>query len=158
MLATLSGLIYKNDVIQYVYHINPYLSSGSLMCLIRKYDNMTENWNVELAKEEQLWTIGTSENYDTSREDQLPSTKAVKAMIDSNNSNSGGVGEEEVMQIIEENSATTEELEVVESETLNIGTSNSYDETSDSEVPTTKAVKTMMNTIIGNVQSLLEEI
>jgi hypothetical protein len=52
--------------------------------------------------------------------------------------NSGGVGEEEVMQIIEENSAQTE--------TLNIGTSDSYDETSDSEVPTTKAVKTMLGT------------
>jgi hypothetical protein len=57
----------------------------------------------------------------------------------------GGVDETEVLEIIEENSETTEEIEVVESETLNIGTSDNYDETSDSEVPTTKAVKTMID-------------
>lgn len=43
---------------------------------------------------------------------------------------------EDVMDIVNENST--------EVETLNIGTSDSYDETSDNEVPTTKAVKKMI--------------
>jgi hypothetical protein len=62
----------------------------------------------------------------------------------------GGVEAEDVMNIIEENSQ--------EVDTLRIGTSASYDETSDNEVPTTKAVKTMLDNVDGGSNEIAEKI
>lgn len=59
----------------------------------------------------------------------------------------GGVSEEQVLDIIEENG---EEVDA-----LNIGTSTAYNENSDSEVPTTKAVASMIGALGGSSEAKL---
>lgn len=56
-----------------------------------------------------------------------------------------GVSEEDVMEIVEDNSQ--------EVDTISIGSSNNYDITSDNEIPTTKAVKTMLGNVGGGSSS-----
>ena len=62
-----------------------------------------------------------------------------------------GVSEDDVMEIVENNSATAEELEVVETETFDIALSSSYNMESDNEVPTSKAVMSMIENAITRV-------
>ena len=54
-----------------------------------------------------------------------------------------GVSEEDVMDIVENNSQ--------EVDTISIGSSNNYDETSDNEVPTTKAVNTIVSKKVADL-------
>ena len=58
-------------------------------------------------------------------------------------SSGGGVSEEEVLNIIEENS--------VEASSILIGKSSNYDITNDSQIPTTKAVSQMIENAINSV-------
>lgn len=84
----------------------------------------------------QILGEGASETLDTIGE----ISKALEEHNDEYDSLLAVVGDkankEDVMNIVNENST--------EVDTLNIGTSDSYDETSDNEVPTTKAVKKMI--------------
>ena len=56
---------------------------------------------------------------------------------------SGGVSEEDVLQIIEDNSSNTSQMDVDTS--ISIGTSTNYNPNSDNQIPTTKAVQEMIN-------------
>ena len=69
----------------------------------------------------------------------------------------GGVDEEEVMEIVEENGEEVEDIELLETEDIDlleiqaeysIGTSLNYDETSDNQLVTAKAVKSMIDSTI----------
>lgn len=55
----------------------------------------------------------------------------------------GGVSEEDVLQIIEDNSSNTSQMDVDTS--ISIGTSADYNPNSDTQIPTTKAVQEMIN-------------
>lgn len=62
----------------------------------------------------------------------------------------GGATDEQVMQIIENNSKETD--------TLEIGTSSNYNVASDTQIPTTKTVQSIVNMALGDIESLLEAI
>lgn len=61
----------------------------------------------------------------------------------------GGVDEEEVMEIVEENGEEVEAIGIKEVQAeYSIGTSSNYDETNDNQIVTTKAVKSMIDSTI----------
>lgn len=62
---------------------------------------------------------------------------------------------DDILLIIENNSETTNTMEF---STLELGTSESYDTESDSQVATTKAVQTIVNLALGDIEALLEAI
>lgn len=66
--------------------------------------------------------------------------------IDENNviSGVGGVNEEDVMDIIENNAEQTDTLEIEDATEIGIGTSETFDATSDEQIPTSKAVSDLM--------------
>ena len=68
----------------------------------------------------------------------------------------GGVDEEKVMEIVEENGEEVEDIELLETEDIDlleiqaeysIGTSSNYDETSDTQLVTAKAVKSIVDAV-----------
>lgn len=61
----------------------------------------------------------------------------------------GGVESEDVLNIIEENASQVD--------SMTVGTSDNYDTTSDTQVPTTKAVQTMIDVGSSSTQSLKKE-
>ena len=63
---------------------------------------------------------------------------------------SGGATDEQVMEIIANNSKETD--------TLEIGTSSNYNVASDTQIPTTKTVQSIVNMALGDIESLLEAI
>lgn len=65
------------------------------------------------------------------------------------------LSEEDVLEIIENNSETTSPMEF---STMEIGTSENYDTESDNQVATTKTVQTIVNLALGDVEALLEAI
>ena len=67
-----------------------------------------------------------------------------------------GVNEDDVLAIIDSNSEETTELEVFSGESIAIGTSESYDVTSDEEIPTTKTVVAIINARILTAEELDE--
>lgn len=62
----------------------------------------------------------------------------------------GYVQEDDVLEIIDENS--------IESDFLNIGTSANFDGTSDDQIPTSLAVQKQIDSALGDIESLLEAI
>lgn len=62
---------------------------------------------------------------------------------------------DDILLIIENNSETTNTMEF---STLELGTSESYDTESDSQVATTKVVQTIVNLALGDIEALLEAI
>lgn len=86
-----------------------------------------------------LFTLGKNKN----ETERLFVTNIVKRLdVNNTSTNSGGVSEEQVLDIIEENG---EEVDA-----LNIGTSTAYNVNSDREVPTTKAVANMIGALGGS--------
>lgn len=86
----------------------------------------------------------------------LENDKLIDIMwIDGEGATNDSLSEEDVLQIIENNSETTNTMEF---STLELGTSESYDTESDSQVATTKAVQTIVNLALGDIEALLEAI
>ena len=75
----------------------------------------------------------------------LPSKSGTIALLEDlqGGGTSGGVSEEDVLQIIEDNSSNTSQMDVDTS--ITIGTSADYNPNSDNQIPTTKAVQEMIN-------------
>lgn len=61
-----------------------------------------------------------------------------------------GVSEEDVMDIIEKNAEQTDTLEVEDATEIPIGTSATFDATSDEQIPTSKAVRVMITDYISS--------
>ena len=78
----------------------------------------------------------------------------------------GGVDEEEVMEIVEENGEEVEDIELLEIEDIDlsevqaeysIGTSSNYDATNDNQIVTTKAVKSIVDAVANVLQVNIDD-
>ena len=86
----------------------------------------------------------------------LENDKLIDIMwIDGEGATNDSLSEEDVLEIIENNSETTSTMEF---STLELGTSGNYDTESDNQVATTKAVQTIVNLALGDIEALLEAI
>lgn len=130
--ALLQTIGNKVDKSQYEAHINNYNS------VVNSVNNLEQSLNL-LNQNKADKTELFSKNYnDLTNKPQIP-TKLSDLEIDMEIGGSGGgsVSEEDVLEIIEQNS---EQVDV-----MSIGTSDAYDSTSDEQIPTSKAVATMIN-------------
>lgn len=70
----------------------------------------------------------------------------------------GGVDEEEVMEIVEENGEEVEAIDLLEIQAeYSIGTSSNYDETNDNQIVTTKAVKSIVDAVANVLQVNIDD-
>ena len=99
------------------------------------------NNNAELVEE---LDIGTVNSFDENNDNQVPTSKAVSEYVKNN-----GVNENDVLDIIENNSEEITTLEVEEATEISIGTSATFDATSDEQIPTSKAVSDLMKNAGG---------
>ena len=100
------------------------------------------NNNAELVEE---LDIGTVSSFDENNDNQVPTSKAVSEYVKNN-----GVNENDVLDIIQDNSEETSALDVEEATEIAIGTSATFDATSDEQIPTSKAVAGLMASAGGS--------
>lgn len=83
------------------------------------------------------------QNLQTTKQDLLTAGENI-TIVNNVISGVGGVKEEDVLEIIENNAEQTETLEVENATEIGIGTSETFDPTSDEQIPTSKAVAEVM--------------
>ena len=98
--------------------------------------------NAELVEE---LDIGTSETIDVTSDNQVPTSKAVSEYVKNN-----GVNEDDVLEILDNHSQEVESIETEEVQTIAIGTSETFDATSDEQIPTSKAVVNIISQYISS--------
>ena len=124
---------WEYDITEDMYTAEEYGGSGGV-----DEEEVVEilNNNAELVEE---LDIGTVSSFDENNDNQVPTSKAVSEYVKNN-----GVNENDVLDIIQDNSEEITTLEVEEATEIAIGTSETFDPTSDEQIPTSKAVAEMI--------------